>query len=443
MIATSTRATIACTAVFLTALACGAEPDRAADAPLDDASSSGSATTAGATTDGEAAADADAESDESAADSSQTSGAVDDGTDSGDLPTACRPDASWPEPDWTVGDPATHGFDPALLEDAVAYAESEESHCLLVVKDGELVLERYFGDATEQTPMKSWSVAKSHVSAIVGIALARGELGSIDDSIAEYLPELAGDPREAVTLRHLLSMTAGLYTGVLDDMAGMFGAEDMTAKALAVELQHDPGTAWEYSNVAVQLFEPIFRGLGTRADDYAREHVWEPIGMDAEWLTDPAGNPALYMNVIASCRDHARFGYLMLQRGCWEGEQIVPEAWVEQAAMASQDMNDGYGHFFWRGAGDPTLDLVDSTPLDRGALHPGAPEDSFCAVGLGSQFIEVVPSLDLVVVRMGHAAVEDLEGNPFPILEIFELLDEGQQTVHDELVQRIYASYTG
>jgi len=443
MIATSTRPTIAWTASFLAALACGAEPDRAADAPLGDTSSSGTVATPSSSAHGETAADADADSDGSATADASGSDGSGEATDSGDLPERCMPGASWPEPDWTVGDPTAHGFDPAMLEDAVAYAESEESHCLLVVKDGELVLERYFGDATADTPMKSWSVAKSHVSAIVGIALARGELGSIDDSIAEYLPELAGDPREAVTLRHLLSMTAGLYTGVLDDMAGMFGAEDMTAKALAVTTQSEPGTAWEYSNVAVQLFEPIFRGLGTRADDYAREHLWEPIGMDAEWLTDPAGNPALYMNVIASCRDHARFGYLMLQRGCWEGEQIVPEAWVADAAMASQDMNDGYGHYFWRGAGDPTLDLVDSTPLDRGALHPGAPEDSFCAVGLGSQFIEVVPSLDLVVVRMGHAAVEDLEGNPFPIFEIFELLDEGQQTVHDELVQRIYAAFTG
>jgi CubicO group peptidase (beta-lactamase class C family) len=342
-----------------------------------------------------------------------------------------------------AGDPAAHGFDVARLEEAVAWAEANASHCLLVVRNGDLVLERYFGDATAATPMKSWSVAKSHVSAIVGVALERGELGSLDDSIADYLPSLAGDPRQQVTLRHLLSMTAGLYDGVLGDMAGMFTAQDMTAKALATELQSDPGTAWEYSNVAVQMFEPIFRGLGTRADDYAREHVWDPIGMNATWFTDPAGNPALYMNVIATCRDHARFGYLMLRRGCWEGEQVIPEAWVDASTAPSQAMNDGYGHYFWRGAGDPTLDLVDSVPLDRGTLHPGAPEDAFCAVGLGGQFIEVVPSLDLVVVRMGHAAVEDLEGNAFPLFEIIELLSEGEQSVHDEIVQRVFASIVG
>jgi CubicO group peptidase (beta-lactamase class C family) len=112
-------------------------------------------------------------------------------------------------------------------------------------------------------------------------------------------------------------------------------------------------------------------------------------------------------------------------------------------AAPSQSMNDAYGFYMWRGAGDPALDLVDSSPLDRGALHPGAPEDSFCAVGLGGQLVEVVPSLDLVIVRMGRAAVEELEGNPFPLFEIFELLDEGQQQTHDGVVQRVLAARNG
>lgn len=428
------RLALACAALF----ACTTDELQRGD-PITATSATGE--TSSSTIDGSAAADAHTPGDDTSPGESTSTSAEDPGADLGDLPDACGADVTWPEPDWSVGDAAAHGFDPAALEDAAAYAESEESHCLLVVKDGELIFERYFGDANADMPMKSWSVAKSHVAAIVGIALGRGELGSLDDSIATYLPELADDPRNAITLRHLLTMTAGVYAGVLEDMAGMFSAKDMTAKALATTAQSEPGSAWEYSNVAVQLFDPIFRSFGVRADDYAREHLWEPIGMDAQWLTDPAGNPALYMNVIATCRDHARFGYLMLHRGCWDGEQVVPEAWVDEATAQSQDMNAGYGYYFWRGAGDPTLDLVDSSPLDRGALHPGAPDDAFCAVGLGGQVIEVVPSLDLVVVRMGHAAVEDLEGNAFPILEIFELLDEGKQTVHDEIVQRVFAAH--
>lgn len=428
------------TAAISAALVAACAADARHDEPQSIDGSTGNESTSSASTSIATAGDAESDADGTTAVDQDTTAGTADSSDSGELPDACTPDGAWPEPDWMLGDPAAHGFDVAALEDAVAYAQSEESYCLLVVKDGELVLERYFGDATADTPMKSWSIAKSYVSAIVGIALDRGELGSIDDSIAQYLPELADDPREAVTLRHLLSMTAGLYQDVIDDMAGMFTATDMTAKALATTVHAEPGTAWQYSNVAVQLFEPIFRSLGTRADEYARTNVWEKIGMDAEWYLDPAGNPALYMNVLATCRDHARFGYLLLRHGCWAGEQVIPAQWLADATHASQDMNLGYGHYFWLGAGDPTLDLVDSSPLDRGALHPGAPADSFCAVGLGSQFIEVVPSLDLVVVRMGHAAVEDLEGNPFPILEVFELLGEGEQAVHDEIVQRVFAA---
>jgi CubicO group peptidase (beta-lactamase class C family) len=373
----------------------------------------------------------------------ETSAPDDDGDEgsSGAPPAVCESDAIFPGDEWELGDPSAHGLDLALLDEAAEWADDNESRCLLVIKDGVLVYERYFADASESTPVKSWSIAKSHTSTAVGIALARGELGSVDDSIAEYLPELAGTDKAAITLAHLLSMTAGLYSGVLDDMAGMFGAMDMTQKALDTPLDHPPGSEWHYSNIAVQMFDPILRAAtGMPVDEYVRMHVWDRIGMEAEWFHDPAGNPALYMNVLATCRDHARFGYLYLQRGCWAGEQVVPREWIDQATTASTDHNLGYGWFWWKSGGEPTLDLVDGSPLDRGTLHPGGPADSFCAVGLGGQVIEVVPAHDMVVVRTGIAAVESLETEPFPLLEIFELLGEGEQELHDEIVQRVLAA---
>src|SRR5688500_16768363 len=110
-----------------------------------------------------------------------SAGTSEAGEEAGELPNACA-EGLWPTPDWASGDPAAHGFDVAKLEEAVAWAQSNESHCLLVVRNGELVLERYFGDADATTPMKSWSIAKSHVSAIVGVALERGDLRDLDDS---------------------------------------------------------------------------------------------------------------------------------------------------------------------------------------------------------------------------------------------------------------------
>ena len=104
--------------------------------------------------------------------------------------------------------------------------------------------------------------------------------------------------------------------------------------------------------------------------------------MDVEWKRDEVGQPALYMNARASCRDNARFGQLFLRRGCWNGERVLSEEWVEAATSSSTNHNRGYG-YWWLSGEDPTLDSVDFEPKGPGGLHPFAPDDAFCAVGLG------------------------------------------------------------
>ena len=362
------------------------------------------------------------------------------GGDTGD-PSSCLAEGPFPAPDWPVGDPAAHGLDPAALEDAAAYAEANDSSCLVVIRDGHLVFERYFMDTDADTLVKSWSVAKSYSSALMGIALERGEIGSIDDSIADYLPQFSGTDHATVTLRHMLSMTTGMYESLIEDMADMFYAEDMTALAVSVPVSAEPGSEWRYSNVAVQLLEPILHvASGTEAHVYAQEHLFSRIGMNATWMKDPAGNAAMYMNVLASCRDHARFGYLYLQRGCWDGEQVVPEAWVEASTTPSTELNQGYGYWWWLSGGTPTLDLIDASVLPDETLHPYGPDDSFCADGLGSQTIEVIPSQDMVVVRMGRAPLEDIEGNPLPLFPILEMLDDGKMRTHNGVLERVLSA---
>ncbi|MEM6994139.1 MAG: serine hydrolase [Myxococcota bacterium] len=331
-----------------------------------------------------------------------------------------------------------HGLDPAALEVAADYAGANDSSCLVVVREGHLVFERYFMGTDATTPVKSWSVAKSYASALMGIAIGQGLIGGIDDSIAAYLPQFVGTAHEGVTLRTMLSMTTGMYEGLIADMADMFYAEDMTAMAVATPVTSEPGSEWHYSNVAVQLFEPILHvASGVEAHVFAEQELWSRIGMTATWMADPAGNPAMYMNVMASCRDHARFGHLYLNRGCWAGEQVVPEAWVAESTQPSQAFNAGYGYWWWLSGGTPTLDLIDATVLPSGSLHPFGPDDSFCADGLGSQTIEVIPSLDMVVVRMGRSPMEDIEGNPLPLFPILEMLDDGKMRTHNGVVQRV------
>ena len=363
------------------------------------------------------------------------------GDDDGGQAAVCQTDAVFPEPDWAVADPADFGLDPAKLEAAAGYAEANDSSCLVVVRDGRIVFERYFMGTDASTPVKSWSVAKSYASALMGIAIGRGELGSIEDSIADYLPQFVGTDHAAVTLRHMLSMTTGMYAGLIKDMADMFYAPDMTAMAVAVPVSSEPGTQWRYSNVAVQLLEPSLHvASGVQADVYAEEHLWSPIGMSASWMTDEAGNPSMYMNVMASCRDHARFGHLYLNNGCWDGVQVVPEAWVAESTSPSQELNLGYGYWWWLSGGTPTLDLIDSSVLPSATLHAWGPDDSYCADGLGSQTIEVMPSKNMVVVRMGRSPMEDIDGNPLPLFPILEMLDDGKMRTHNGVVERVLAA---
>ena len=219
-------------------------------------------------------------------------------------------------------------------------------------------------------------------------------------------------------------------------------ASNMTKLAIENPVSQPPGIAWEYNNHAVQAIEPIVRhATGMNPDAYIDTHLWQPLGMKATWKKDAQGQPAMYMNVRASCRDHARFGHLFLNRGCWAGEQILSEEWVEASTSPSTPMNQGYGYWWWLNGHNPTLDSV--TFQDKGhMLHPTAPDDAFCAVGLGNQMIEVIPSLDLVIVRMGLAPHDDaaLWASPWDL--VAALLSDGQQHLHGEILERVLAAIT-
>jgi CubicO group peptidase (beta-lactamase class C family) len=197
---------------------------------------------------------------------------------------------------------------------------------------------------------------------------------------------------------------------------------------------------WRYSNHTVQVIEAVLRNAtGMAPDAYAEQHLWAPMGIKATWARDKTGHPAMYMNVKASCRDHARLGYLYLRDGCWKGKRLLPDGWVSKATGASSEHNHGYGWWWWRNGGEPVLDSVDFK-LKKGRLHPFAPKDAFCAVGLGNQFVEVVPSLDLVVVRIGVAPPDDPKLLFKPKKLIAAMTADGKQVVHNELLKRVLAA---
>jgi CubicO group peptidase (beta-lactamase class C family) len=352
----------------------------------------------------------------------------------------------FPMPDWPQGRPEDYGFDPAGLDEAAAYSASIGGLCLLVIRDGTLVYEKYLGGTTKTSVQKSWSIAKSFTAALTGVAIKRGDLDGVHQSAAELIPEWKGTPKQAITIEHILSMSSGLHYELVEDNTWTVFVADHTAAALANPYDEGPaGTAWHYNNHGVQVMHPILEAAtGMDPEQYAEMYLWGPIGMNlsgdkpdrTHWERDGAGNPTMYMSVHSSCRDLARFGYLMLHEGHWDGEVIIDNEYVDKMLSPSQDMNPIYGYFWWLNGYEPAIDSTDE-PFE-GTMFPGAPDDLFSAQGIGQNFIDVIPSTNTIYVHMRPAPhdpftnfITDLWGT------IDKLFRDGKQIEHRELLQKL------
>ncbi|MFP4513746.1 MAG: serine hydrolase domain-containing protein [Acidimicrobiales bacterium] len=322
----------------------------------------------------------------------------DDGEPPGDGSEPGGSDAVWPVPDWQRVDPDAAGVDAATLDQLATMAESAGSDCLVVTRDGRLVGEWYWNDTGPDSEREAFSVTKSITATLVGIAQDQGHL-DIDQPASDFIDEWIGTPSEEVTIRNLLSNDSGRFHSPESDYAQMAFAEpDKTAYALGLGQAHEPGTVWVYNNAAIQVLEAVLeRATGTGVGDFAEEHLFEPLGMDTTISTDQAGNTLTFMGAQMSCRDLARFGLLNLRRGEWDGEQIVSAAFVDEATRPSTELNDGYGHLWWLYGTHP--DDAAGAGSDRDGSAAGE-SYAYAALGLGGQFMVVVPEHDLVVSRL-------------------------------------------
>ena len=309
------------------------------------------------------------------------------------------PDEAPPEPvpgrDWEVQSPEEQGLDPALLDEARTYAFSPgmNTQAVVVVHGGVIVAEWYAEVADKDSWAASWSVAKSFTSALIGIAIADGLIPSVDEPMITYYPHWKGTEREAMTLRDVLQMSSGLDWVEDYDPAAIFesdiiqlvlGEEDQLRYPSARPAKVEPGSAWNYSSGDTMLLSGVLeQATGMPADEYARQEIFDPIGMEqAEWWRDARGHTLTYCCLDTTSRGFARFGLLYLREGTWGDEQVVPSAWVTES-LEPAPQSDGYGYQWW-------LDQPD-----------GVPDDMYAALGHDGQFIYVIPSLDLVVVRNG------------------------------------------
>jgi CubicO group peptidase (beta-lactamase class C family) len=368
----------------------------------------GGEATAQAADDGGGAADDQAAADDDA-------GTADDEADDQDTGDAFV----YPGAEWERADPEEMGFDPAALDAIAADAERSGSTCLVVTRRGRIAAEWYWQGGSAESPREVFSVTKSHASTLVGIAQADGAL-DVDDPASEYIESWAGTPSEDVTIENLLSNDSGREWSLAIDYGQLIRQPDMDAFATGLGQQAPPGTEWAYNNSAIQTLDAVLRAAtGGSSADLAAERLYEPLGMDhTEMTPDGVGNTRMFMGVQSTCEDLARFGYLFLRHGEWDGEEIVPEDWVESAVgHPSQDINDAYGYLWWLNRPGAVLGAIQATgagqepPDDAPSqLVPGAPEDMFFAVGLGNQIVAVDPGSETVVVRLGGGTAA--EGAP-------------------------------
>ncbi|HWX75534.1 MAG TPA: serine hydrolase [Solirubrobacteraceae bacterium] len=295
-------------------------------------------------------------------------------------------------------------LDAAFL--VAGYSGVPDTRALLAVHHGKVVAERYAPGFGPQSRFQSWSMAKSVTQALVGILVRQRRL---DVSAPAPVPawRAAGDPRGVVTLDHLLHMTSGIDNA--DGGAGaasfvaqtLFGAgsRDVFSFATAAPLVHPPDEHWAYSTATSMIVAGLagraVGGGGAGMLAFMHRELFDPLGMrSATPEFDAAGTFLGGAFMWASARDWARFGLLYLRNGVWDGTRILPEGWVDYTRTRAPAPNNGvYGAHFWLNL-DPKEGQF--RPL------PGGPDSAFCASGNDGQIVMIVPTRDLVLVRLGE-----------------------------------------
>jgi CubicO group peptidase (beta-lactamase class C family) len=278
------------------------------------------------------------------------------------------------------------------------FLRETDTLALVVVHEARVVRERYFNGATRDSLQTSFSVAKSFVSTLVGIAIDDGLIGSVDDSVTKYVPELATrDPRfRQITLRHLLTMSSGLrweeggFPSLGDDTYTYYGVDLRDLALSRTRIVSPPGVEWQYNDYNPLLLGLVLeRATGTPVSDFMATRLWQPLGAEAAatWNLDSerSGFEKLESGVNARPVDYARFGLLFLHNGRWNGRQIVSADWVTAATSADTIPDSAYYHgyrYFW------WMDVE----------RPGR----FYALGKYGQYVYVAPDADAVVVRFGR-----------------------------------------
>ena len=307
----------------------------------------------------------------------------------------------WPTKEWLTSTPEEQGMDSAALAKLVAYGGSHSFDSLLVVRHGRIVTEAHYAPYTGDIPHEIFSATKAVTGTLLGMVYKDGLLDRLDHPVLDFFADRhvanVDDRKQAITVQNLLDMTSGLdwdqgfEGGTQQTMQDMYRASNLTQFILDRPMAHPPGEVFNYSNGNPDLVSAIITRLtGKPIEDYAREKLFAPLGIaDWHWDRDPQGLTTGDGMLFLLPRDMAKFGYLYLHHGEWEGRQLLPSGWADVLnhrivnAHASYDPSLSYSNFFW--------------------ILPE--RHVYIANGKDGQNIAVFPDLDIVVVTTARKYV--------------------------------------
>ncbi len=324
----------------------------------------------------------------------------------------------FPTDGWQMRDPAEVGLDNGALDAAFDYAQESATQALLVIREGYIAREEYYRGFGMDQRHQSYSMAKSFTSGLIGIAIEQGLLPGADATFCTYYDEWDcaddSDPRSRVTLAHAMTLTSGLDwaedwsagLGAPNDAITMSGSPRPIDYVLAKSSAHEPGSNFQYSTGDPALLSGVLQSVtGMTALQYAQQEVFSKIGTGGiEWADDADGQTTTYAGMSATAREFAKYGFLYLNRGQWDGEQIVPESWVQVSTNPGESLSDWYGYLWHVNA-----------PVKWN--NPELPADGFAAIGVQGQHVIVIPSSDLIIVRL---AADGFGGSTFDAGQLIE-----------------------
>jgi CubicO group peptidase (beta-lactamase class C family) len=300
--------------------------------------------------------------------------------------------------EWDTLSPSSLDWCPEKIDSLYAFLDETNSKSFILLKDGKIVLEQYFDEHTDSSFWYWASAGKTLSSFLVGIAQEEGFL-NINDTTSDYLGSgwtySSPEEEEKITIWNQLTMTSGLDDGV----SNPFCTDDSCLIYLA-----EPETRWAYHNAPYTLLRPVLENAtGQGINIYANQRLLNPIGMDGVF------SYVGYDNVFSSTtRSMARFGLLIQNNGEWDGTQILSdEDYFSQMINTSQALNESYGYLWWLN-GKSSFMLPGTQFVFDGSIFPNAPNDVIAALGKNGQIINVVPSENMVWVRMGNASSTEL-----------------------------------